>query len=170
MATYSKLPSGQWRAQVRRGDIYQSHTFKLKRDAQTWATEIETQANQIQSGGYITPKGLTVGKLITLYRDAVKEGGRTRQACLTRLEKALARTKLSTLPFALRTFIDKRQADGAGGVTIAQDLSYLATVLDWGRHTRRLDADVIARIRHCVNTGLVLGSEAFRNQVASMHK
>ena len=31
-----------------------------------------------------------------------------------------------------------------------------------------LDADVIAKIRHCVNTGLVLGTEAFRNQVASM--
>jgi putative transposase len=32
-----------------------------------------------------------------------------------------------------------------------------------------LDADVIAKIRHCVNTGLVLGTETFRNQVASMH-
>jgi len=32
-----------------------------------------------------------------------------------------------------------------------------------------LDADVITKIRHCVNTGLVLGTEAFRNQVASMH-
>ena len=31
-----------------------------------------------------------------------------------------------------------------------------------------LDADVIAKIRHCVNTGLVLGTETFRNQVASM--
>jgi putative transposase len=31
-----------------------------------------------------------------------------------------------------------------------------------------LDADVVAKIRHCVNTGLVLGTEAFRNQVASM--
>jgi len=31
-----------------------------------------------------------------------------------------------------------------------------------------LDADVIAKIRHCVNTGLVLGTETFRNEVASM--
>ena len=31
-----------------------------------------------------------------------------------------------------------------------------------------LETDVIAKIRHCVNTGLVLGTEAFRNQVASM--
>ena len=31
-----------------------------------------------------------------------------------------------------------------------------------------LEVDVITKIRHCVNTGLVLGTEAFRNQVASM--
>ena len=38
-----------------------------------------------------------------------------------------------------------------------------------GLMNEALDADVIAKIRHCVNTGLVLGTEAFRNQVASMH-
>ena len=28
--------------------------------------------------------------------------------------------------------------------------------------------DVIAKIRHCANTGLVVGSEQFRRQVADM--
>ena len=141
MATYSKLPSGRWRVQVRRGDIYRAHTFDLKRQAKTWATEIEAQALQVQAGGYITPKGLTIGKLVQMYSDNVKEGGRTRNACLTRLQRALDRTKPHTLPFALRDFIDSRQAAGAGGVTIAQDLSYLATALGWGRHTKRFDVD-----------------------------
>ena len=31
-----------------------------------------------------------------------------------------------------------------------------------------LESDVIDKIRHCANSGLVLGSEAFRSQVASM--
>lgn len=31
-----------------------------------------------------------------------------------------------------------------------------------------LDVDAIAKIRHCTNTGLVLGSDKFRNQVAKM--
>ena len=141
MATYSKLPSGRWRVQVRRGDIYRAHTFDLKRQAKIWATEIEAQALQVQAGGYITPKGLTIGKLIQMHSDNVKEGGRTRNACLTRLQNSLDRTKPHTLPFALRDFIDCRQAAGAGGVTIAQDLSYLATALDWGRHTKRFDVD-----------------------------
>ena len=35
--------------------------------------------------------------------------------------------------------------------------------------SKALDANVIAKIRHCVNTGLVLGKASFRNQVASMH-
>jgi len=141
MATYSKLPSGRWRVQVRRGDIYRAHTFDLKRQATTWATEIEAQALQVQAGGYITPKGITIGKLVQMYSDKIKEGGRTRNACLTRLQSALDRTKPHTLPFALRDFIDARQAAGAGGVTIAQDLSYLASALDWGRHTKRFDVD-----------------------------
>lgn len=141
MATYSKLPSGRWRVQVRRGSIYRAHTFDLKREAKAWATEIEAQALQVQAGGYITPKGLTIGKLIKLYGESVKEGGRTRNACLARLQSALERTKPHTLPFALRDFIDARQAAGAGGVTIAQDLSYLASALDWGRHTKRFDVN-----------------------------
>jgi hypothetical protein len=33
-----------------------------------------------------------------------------------------------------------------------------------------LEVDVVAKIRHCVNTGLVLGTEACRNQVVSTHQ
>ncbi|MSQ98174.1 MAG: site-specific integrase [Xanthomonadales bacterium] len=141
MATYSKLPSGRWRVQVRRGSVYRAHTFDLKRQAKAWATEIEAQALQVQAGRYITPKGLTIGKLVKLYGESVKEGGRTRNACLARLQTALDRIKPHTLPFALRDFIDNRQAAGAGGVTIAQDLSYLASALDWGRHSKRFDVN-----------------------------
>ena len=33
-----------------------------------------------------------------------------------------------------------------------------------------LDLEIIAKIRHCANTGLVLGTEKFRKQVANMIK
>lgn len=39
----------------------------------------------------------------------------------------------------LRDFIDRRQEDGAGGVTIAGDLSFLSAVLKWGKHASHLD-------------------------------
>ena len=141
MATFQKLPSGHWRAQVRRGDIYRAQTFARKRDAQAWATEIEAQARQVQAGGYIRPKGLKVGHLAQLYRETTPTTGRTREACLRRLEARFAKTSPDRLAFALREYIDRREDEGAGGVTIAQDLSYLSTVLDWARHVRRIDVD-----------------------------
>ncbi|AWY43768.1 site-specific integrase [Pseudomonas putida] len=56
------------------------------------------------------------------------------------LSARLGHVKLSMLSAAvLRDFIDKREADGAGGVTIAADLSFLSAVLKWARHSRRLD-------------------------------
>lgn len=47
---------------------------------------------------------------------------------------------LSALAF--RDFVDRRQAQGAGGVTIAGDLSTVSAVLKWGRHARRFDLPV----------------------------
>ena len=39
-------------------------------------------------------------------------------------------------PVHLRDYLDGR---ACGGVTLSQDLSYLATVFDWARHVRQLD-------------------------------
>ena len=48
--------------------------------------------------------------------------------------------KLSMLSAAvLREFIDERQNEGAGRVTVAADLSFLSAVLKWAKHSRRLD-------------------------------
>ncbi len=41
MATFMKLPSGNWRAQVRRKGRYAAETFRRKKDAETWALEVE---------------------------------------------------------------------------------------------------------------------------------
>lgn len=41
MASYQYLPSGSWRAQVRKHGVYNAYTFERKRDAVQWATEIE---------------------------------------------------------------------------------------------------------------------------------
>lgn len=109
MATFSKLPSGRWRVQIRRGDIYRAATFDKKGDARDWATQIEAQAEQVQKGGLISPKGLKVGHLVEMYRETVPGGGRTKAACLARLEDRLKRTTPDRLAFALRDYIDRRQ-------------------------------------------------------------
>lgn len=51
------------------------------------------------------------------------------------LDRELCKVKLTALSaLVLRDFIDRRTEAGAGGVTIAADLSFLSAVLKWGRH------------------------------------
>jgi integrase len=144
MAALSQLPSGKWRAQVRRAGFYKGETFALKRDAEAWARETERQAEHVVTGGFAPiPKGTTVGDLIDLYRKQQaqeQEQGRTKAATLEMLKREIGRTPLAELnATTLRDLIDRRTDQGAGGVTIAADLSYLSAVLKWRRHARRLD-------------------------------
>ena len=49
MPTFSQLPSGKRRVQVRRGGIYRSATFPFNRDARDWAAE--AQAHHVAARG-----------------------------------------------------------------------------------------------------------------------
>ncbi len=145
MATFSQLPSGKWRAQVRRAGLYRAATFPTKRDAQRWAMEVEAQLHHVAAGGFApVPKDATVAKLIETYEEMVaKDPGKTKAATLAMLKRdKLGKSKLASLnAVVLRDFIDRRIEAGAGGVTIAADLSYLSAVLKWARHARHLDVD-----------------------------
>lgn len=142
MPTFSQLPSGKWRAQVRRAGIYRAATFPSKREAKDWASGIESQAHHIAAGGFApVPKGATVADLIEKYQETVaKLPCKTKAATLKMLSDRLGKVRLAALnAVTLRDFIDRRSEDGAGGVTIAADLSFLSAVLKWGRHARHLD-------------------------------
>jgi integrase len=142
MASFSQLPSGKWRVQVRRGGFYRAATFPKKRDAEAWANAIEGQAHQVVASGFAQPpKGATLSDLIDAYNKThAKEAGKTKAATLAMLKARMGKVKLDALSaIVLRDFIDKRVEDGAGGVTIAGDLSFLSGVLKWGRHARHLD-------------------------------
>jgi integrase len=142
MPTFSQLPSGKWRAQVRRAGVYRGATFDTKREAKDWAAGIESQAAHIAAGGFApVPKGSTVADLIDKYSETVaKVPGKTKAATLAMLRREIGKVRLSALSaIVLRDFIDRRRKAGAGGVTIAADLSFLSAVLKWGRHARHLD-------------------------------
>ena len=112
--------------------MYRAATFATKREAKDWAIAIEAQANHIAAGGYApVPKGATLGDLIDKYNESsTKLPGKTKEATLNMLKRELGKVKLSNLnAVVLRDFIDRRQDDGAGGVTIAADSSYLSAVL-----------------------------------------
>ena len=40
MATFSRLKSGSWRAQIRRKGKYVNETFRRRKDAEKWALDI----------------------------------------------------------------------------------------------------------------------------------
>lgn len=141
MPTFQQLPSGKWRVQVRKSGLYRAGTFATKKEARDWATTIEAQASHIAAGGFAPiPKSATLGDLIDKYRETIAVPGKTKDATLHMLTRELGKVKLSSLSaVVLRDFIDRRIEAGAGGVTIAADLSFLSAVLKWARHSRRLD-------------------------------
>ncbi len=146
MPTFSQLPSGRWRVQVRRGGTYKAATFDRKRDAEDWARTMETQAQLVKVKGYAPPPGAaTLADLIDRYLELhPREPGKTKAATLDMLKAdQLGKTKLAALSaLTFRDFVDRRVKAGAGGVTIAADLSTVSAVLKWGRHARRLDLPV----------------------------
>ncbi|WP_394233324.1 tyrosine-type recombinase/integrase [Pseudomonas anguilliseptica] len=142
MATFTKLPSGKWRVQVRKLGTYKGATFAKKSEAMIWAASIEHHVNHVAVSGYAPPpKAATLADLIEKYTlVGAGEAGETKAATLKMLSSKLGHVKLSALnALILWDFIDKREASGAGGVTIAADLSFLSAVLKWARHSRRLD-------------------------------
>lgn len=144
MASFSQLPSGKWRVQVRRHGLYRAATFETKREAKDWSSAIESQANHIAASGFAPiPKGATVADLIDKYTETItKTQGRTKTATLAMLKREMGKVKLTNLnAVVLRDFIDRREEDGAGGVTIAGDLSFLSAVLKWARHARQIDVN-----------------------------
>lgn len=141
MATFTKLPSGKWRAQVRKGGIYKNETFTLKRDAEAWARKVELQVEHVVASGYQpVPDGYSLADLIDSYALECNMGGRTKQSTHAMLRREMGSIPLKRLnSINLRDFIDARLKAGAGGVTIAADLSFLGAILKWGKHSRRMD-------------------------------
>ncbi|OJI04527.1 site-specific integrase [Polynucleobacter sp. MWH-Adler-W8] len=140
MATFTQLPSGKWRVQVRIKDYYKSATYPLKRDAQAWATQVEAQVGSMQITGYqAIPQGYTIGKLIETYLEDVAPKGRSKLFTVQMLKDKLGANQLKNLsPIMLRDFVNDRLKT-AGGVTVGGDLSALGTILKYGRHVLKVD-------------------------------
>lgn len=87
------------------------------------------------------PRDATLEELIELYQEThARDPGKTKAATLRMLSKQLGGIRLAALnAVVLRDFVDRRIRAGAGGVTVAADLSFLSAVLKWGRHARQLD-------------------------------
>lgn len=135
MAAIVKLPSGNWRVQVRRKKNYVSNTFRRRADAEAWALEAErtidkgldpkkTSANSVH----------TFADIIDLHVRDLQEVGkqmrRSKRAVLESLKIALGTYKIDEINRAsLIEFGKKRAKAGAGPSTLSIDLSFIGTLL-----------------------------------------
>jgi integrase len=145
MASVIKI-GNQWRAQVRRkGFPAETRTFATKGQATAWAstTEANMMALKHQDVRIISKK--TVADLIDKYTEeigAVKPFGKNKKAVLAALRLQLGETLLPDLTVErLTQHLQARQKAGAGGVTIAIDLTYLGSVLKAAKNLWRLPVD-----------------------------
>ena len=135
MATFTKLPSGSWRVQVRRKGKYVNESFLRRKDAEEWALEVERcidRGKSVFAGRSRDTK--TFGDLVQLHRKDLQEVGkrigRSKTASLAFLERRLGRLKLPELDRErLIQFGKERARVGAGPVTLGIDLGYIKTIL-----------------------------------------
>ena len=84
MASIQRLPSGKWRALIRKKGITPiSATFETEKLAKTFAKEKERQLEEIKATGRTAaPKGSTVAHYIDDYLDYIQRGGTLQRSFL----------------------------------------------------------------------------------------
>lgn len=147
MASFQKLPSGNWRVLIRaKGHKPISAKFSSEKLAKAFAKEKERQLEEIKATGRTAaPKGSTVGHYIDAYLDYIQPG-RTLQRSALFIYKALkerfGKTGIERLSKShLDAFIEERKKEGVQGQTIAGDLSLLSSVLRYCYDVKHLDVD-----------------------------
>lgn len=135
MATFTKLPSGSWRVQIRRKGRYVSETFLRRDDARIWAVDAERQIDRGEAPtGSRIARLKTFGELIDLHIDDMCAVGkaplRSKAATLDMLKKQLGKCNITSLDRErLIGFGRDRAAQGAGPVTVGIDIGMIKLVL-----------------------------------------
>jgi integrase len=147
MAAIVKLPSGSWRAQVRRKGKYITGTFLRRKDADTWALEVERNIDRGVEPTSPEPENVrTFGALIDLHIADLEEVGRTirrtKKAVLDAMRESLGETRLQDLRRnKLIEYGKSRAKAGAGPATLAMDFTYLGTILTHAAAVHGIDVD-----------------------------
>jgi len=135
MASLNKLPSGNWRAQVRRSGQHASRCFRLKSEAEAWAREVEVAVASGKSPGAARiSKKTSLRILVNLHIEDMAEVGKSprcsKAEALEKLKRDLGDVALKDLTRErLIAFGKFRAKEGAGPVTVGMDLGYIRTVL-----------------------------------------
>ncbi|MFC4705871.1 site-specific integrase, partial [Paraburkholderia caffeinitolerans] len=134
MATYIKVGE-RWRAQVRiKGHKPVARTFDKKAQAVAWATKAE---DEIRSGGFADARALadfTIPSLVTRYEEEFGPFRKSKRGALKMLRRHMKNDSLASLDdVSMIAYAKRRNAMGAGGVTIGLELNYLSGLLTVAR-------------------------------------
>jgi hypothetical protein len=145
MATYSKLPSGLWRVQVRlKGHAPVTESFRTM--AECWAVKIK---DQIRSGAYLDT-GAAEGRILREHLAWYLETVTARKAASSVPREAsriralqehpdLKHCTLATLtPSVILRYVDSRKADGMTATTITRELALLSHAINAGTGLLRI--------------------------------
>jgi len=148
MATFVNLPSGAWRAIIRRKGRYISETFKLREDARRWATAQESAIDRglAPMKTYIASK-TSLAHRIDLHIDdlaaAKKPIGRTKLEALLHLRRTIGKTAYAKID---RQFIIEfgrtRARGGTGPVTIGMYVGWIKLVFAHASAVHEIDTKI----------------------------
>ena len=132
MANITKLKSGKWRVQIRSHNKYISKSFLKKAHASMWAKEIEYQLDRDQYEDFSDSARISLGELITRYRDEItphKKGRDTEKYKLNFiLRHKIAKVKLLSLKAKHIIDFKKDISEGRAPSTINKYIHYIYTV------------------------------------------
>lgn len=142
MASILPMPSGKWRALIRRaGRKSICKTHRTKAEAERWARAVEAQ---LDAGEEPEQAAVTVGDLIQAYRK-LRDGSRpirddsNEHYMLKALTRLLGQKDARRLNAEdLVAYCVERRDEGAGPYTLNMDISKLSTALRYAASARRL--------------------------------
>jgi integrase len=150
MATITKLPSGKYRAQVRRQGVYRAQTFTRKLDAQGWAVETERAVESGSSRGVMRPAaGMTLVDVVDAYTSQVRLA-RAAVLSLQQIGRVIGHVGVRQLnALHLQDWIRDRQEAGLQTASILRPLGRLSTLLQWTRDIKSIDVnpDIVLEAR-----------------------
>ena len=144
MAQFRQLKSGFWQAIIRKkGFPNQSKSFKLKRDCENWATDIESKMNRGTFSDMSEAESLTLAKGLEKYLKEVTPHKKGAYQDANRINKLIAHTKISSKTFATfksfdcAKYRDEMAERGLSASTINKELSVISHLFevalkDWG--------------------------------------
>lgn len=146
MASFRKLPSGKWQAQVERNGVRKSKSFPSKQEAKDWAARTEYLIKKEPNGPVPT-----FGEVMTRYADTESPKRRGHKWEYIRLNK-LCRDQIATVKITelqssdLADWRDRRLGEVAPG-SVHREMALMGSVLstakkEWGLIDRNPMEDV----------------------------